>query len=74
MSFLETLVGSFVNVSLRVFSIDIEYYSSMSQDLSTMEREAEEKSKIEKAQALQLYKQKEKLDQAKKVVPLTFQN
>lgn len=32
-----------------------------------MEREAEEKTKVEKAQALQLYKQKEKLDQARKV-------
>lgn len=40
----------------------------MSQDLSTIEREAEEKSKSDKAQALQLYKQKEKLDQAKKVL------
>jgi len=39
----------------------------VSQDLSTLEREADEKSKLEKAQALQLYKQKEKLDQAKKV-------
>ena len=40
----------------------------MSQDASLMEREAEEKSKMEKVQALQLYKQKEKLDQAKRVI------
>lgn len=38
------------------------------QDLSTLDREAEEKSKLEKAQALKLYKEKEKLDQAKKVI------
>lgn len=51
------------------YSVELEAYKrNKAEDLSTMEREAEEKSKSEKAQALQLYKQKEKLDQAKKVM------
>ncbi|KAG0621684.1 hypothetical protein M758_3G040200 [Ceratodon purpureus] len=51
------------------YSTELEAYKrNKAEDLSIMEREAEEKSKIEKAQALQLYKQKEKLEQAKKVM------
>lgn len=51
------------------YSVELETYKrNKAEDLSTMEKEAEEKSKMEKAQALQLYKQKEKMDQAKKMM------
>lgn len=51
------------------YSVELETYKkNKAEDLSTLDREAEEKSKLEKAQALKLYKEKEKLDQAKKMM------
>lgn len=47
-------------------------YWVLLQDLTAAEHEAEEKAKLEKVQALHLFKQKEKVDQAKKVRLCSF--
>ncbi|XP_024380209.1 high mobility group B protein 6 isoform X1 [Physcomitrium patens] len=51
------------------YSVELETYKkNKAEDLSTLNHEAEEKAKLEKSQALKLYKEKERLDQAKKIM------
>jgi len=51
------------------YAVELETYKkNKAEDLTAAEHEAEEKAKLEKVQALHLFKQKEKVDQAKKMM------